>query len=681
MKKFFTLAGLSMALFTATGAQPSVSQLQPNLLSLSESFAEAQLPAALRNFLKTPEGSRYSATQMMSAIRHNKAPQKAAGAYIATTVLSEDFSKWTAGEVGNPDATVVEDNSLMQQPGDWTLFLCQQAGGTCYEGFDEVGDDGPGYVKTFGVDVTQGEKLFRVSCRAMNANAAAQDQLLQGMFLDEKASTIHSASAVALKYNEWTDCEWFLSNGSDSISVMLLGWQGKVYIDDIKIEQITFPLTMAQNINVVRTDADKLSVSWDKVEGATSYKIECHDAFHNVVFGSAEVGDVNTVELTIDQLGADAEESAVVSVTAYDGDKCSYPSTWSGEILAETCGDGVALEATEVDENGFTANWNKAVNAISYLVTTTHSHTAVADGEEFEIFNETFANLPESYDAYNPATIVPMLGMGNLDLLLNRSGWSTDCLMMFYMAPEMPCLVLTNIYNSYGILGKLCSPKTDFSVGGGKVTVSGSGFSSAGDVVVYVGFANALGVLQDGYKEVEFAAGTPSEFSVELEGGAPNSSIVMYIGDSTEEEDMVGLLSLTMKTTLNAGETIAMPHETKTVRFPATSVHFDDPVNANHTYTYAVTPFVNESVIGAKSEDITVSSDITAVNTINASKVSVKAFGGKILVDNPEGADVRVFTVDGRMIGSSNATNASFNVEKSIYIVKAGNQVFKLSAK
>lgn len=677
MKKTITILSMAMMAGMPTMAAPtsaaSLARMNPE--PLTERYAESQLPAALRAFLKTPEGMKYSAADMMRAIRRGMAPVRLPEGVTTETVLSEDFSLWTAGELGNPDPTTVEDNSLMQTPGDWALFLTQQAGGCAYTSFDEVGEDGPGYIKTFGVDVSGGEGIWRVSCKAYNANPNAQDQLLQGMFFDEAASMIHSASSVALTYGEWTDCEWIISGGGESMSAMVLGWQGKIYIDDLRIEQLSYPLASPGNVSATLADVDCLNVTWDKVEGATGYRLEATDSFGYETYGTEETGDTDNCRLYF----TPGIESVTVSVTALADGACSYPGTWHGDVMPESIGECTAQEATDVNADGFTANWTKALNAATYLVGTTRTFEASADGEELVILDEDFTQIPGSYNDMKPATICPMLGYDTLDLFFSRAGWSTDVCMMFYLAENMPCMVLTNMYAAYGLPGTLMSPYADFSVAGGKVTVSGMAMSAAGEIVLHIGFMDADGNINNP-QEVTFSE-EPSQFEVEVEGGTENSCLAIRFADAEEDETMLAVFSLGASMSLNAGEKITLPYRSAWIDYKSTSARFDTPVDDHNSYTYKVFPYFNDQIKGAWTETVNVVNPDGVAELANAGSVNAYIAGGKLHIANPDGIAVEVYSADGARIGSTRSQSAAFDVDGKVYIVRAGGKAIKLIGK
>ena len=609
-KQLLFTAALTATVFASTVlADGRFPGLHKNETGKIETNATECLPAQLVSFLKTPQGSAFTAAQFLDAMKQSPSKITISNNYNVESRYYEDFSGFTEGEVGNPKADPEpdsDDSSLLKEAGT-TIYLVHQAGGTAYEGFRDISEPDPGYVMTRGVDVSAGDRIWKVSCRAMNANPNAQDQSLQGFFLDQVSSSIMSASVQPLKYNEWVDCEWLLSSGVESASAMLFGWRGKVYIDDIKIEQVKYPLAMPKVVSAIRTAADKI-VPQD-----------------------------------------DMPDDMIIYVTALDGDKSSYPGHWTGELLPDEIGECEALEASDISADGFTANWTPASGALNYLVASTQKVVA-EDREEVVIIDEDFKGLPVKYTDMNPAMVSPMLGMGNLDMLLSRSGWQTDLSILFYLAEDMPCLVLTNMYAAMGIPGTFISPVADFSGNEGKVTVSGTALSAAGDIILEAGFLDSSDQMENPV-EIEFGEGMPVAFEEVVSGGKEGSRFAIRLGDCTEDETMLAVLNLKVTKTLEEG----------------------------HSYTYSVLPYYNDTFTGETSNSVTVKAGSGVKDIMsNFSGLRVASSDGVLEVWNNDGVLIEVYSATGMKIGSATTAHAQFNVGTGIYIVKGGDRSFKV---
>ena len=182
----FALA-LTMGAATANaGQQISFNHSQ----NQKQVMTEAQLPVQVKNFLKSEAGKGFTAQQFIDALRNQDAAVKAVAADGSAPTeipfVNEGFSKMTLGSENEPDATPIADfTDLTETPG-WDGFLCYQAGGNVYTGFDTEGEDGPGYLLTPAMDLSDANYsgAHRAMFRVRGANAATAEPKLQIFVLD-----------------------------------------------------------------------------------------------------------------------------------------------------------------------------------------------------------------------------------------------------------------------------------------------------------------------------------------------------------------------------------------------------------------------------------------------------------------------------------------------------------------
>jgi len=593
----------------------------------------------------------------------------------AETIIDENFEKWAKGTQEQPSSEQVTDGmaaQLMSYSGEWVLFDMYEAGGAGYMGFDEVSDDGPGYIKTPAVNIkgTDTQGVYRYTVRVKNVNKDAQEQAFQAFVMDEASSSIVAASTQPMIYNEWSECKWIGATSSDAVSFMGFGWQGKVLINHLKVEKLIYPLS-TPNVMSARLDTDgSIRVEWEKVEGATSYKVV-------ISGGETEpemtVGDVNVCNIPLDEF--DPQATYVAYVTAYEGEKLSYPGYVTCDLEPEQVGTAVALDATEVDADGFTANWEEARFAAKYLVLPTLTHKATVT-ETFNILDEKMKYVPATADLYNPVMVSPLLEMGGADIYWSRAGWTFDLAIFANMTPGMPAIFLSNQYKAYGIVGSVTSPVTDFSVGGGKVKISGFGASAADDAVMECSFIDASGEV---YSSASFElTTTPSNFSVELDGGKADSRLCISMGETAGEEQIY-FTELNISTELAPGENISVPAETVHIDDNVTSGRVECTVDDNNSYAYRVQGYWSANKMGDPSNSIVVGNPSSVKSVENNSSAYVVATSDGIFIANPVGHDCTVFTLDGKLLYSTSSNSVQIALDKGIYLVKIGKKVFKIS--
>lgn len=628
-----------------------------------------------------------SAALPVKALKISSSEQKpvmktaSVGPYVLSdTIVNENFSKWTEGSNEAPSSEMVTEEmaaELMTYPGDWSLFRMYEAGGAGFMGFDNIGDDGPGYIKTPGInllDENGKEGIYRFSCRVMNVNENVTDQGLQAFIFDEATSMIASASAADMTYKEWTECSWIGSTKSPSLSFMAFGWKGEVLIDRLVVERLTYPLaTPVVRKAEFNEDDGTILLTWDKVEGATSYFVEVSQSFNETTLFSGEVS--GTTSCIIDVNAASFDDSFCFYVTACDGEKKSYPGYLVDAFMPDAVGDVEILPATDVTPYGFTANWKPALFASNYLVLPRVEHTA-KEAETYYILNENFSNVPADADEFNAIMIAPVMNFNCMDLYWSRGGWSADMAMMIRLMPQLPVFALTNQYAEMGIPGELVSPVTDFSVGGGKVRVQGMAISSSDDVVMTCELIDSNG---NSYSSEDFEI-TPDGalFDVNLDGGLPDSRLVLKITESCDGGDVAIFTNIAVSVELERGETITVPAETVRAGGRVTSADVKCDIDDDNRYSYAVMGYSSNSLVGAPSQYVNVNEG-SAVKALNAMGAGAFISGGVLRVTNPSGEACSIYTLDGKLVKSFSEKAIALDVDKGIYIVKVGGKSFKLT--
>lgn len=662
MKKFYFLSACAAFLLAATTASAQ-------FRSISLDKKSAPLPEAVSNFLKSDAGKAFSEDQVREAYGRGavKAPKKDAGV-MYETVLTEDFAKWTSGSEDAPDSEdVTQDStklqSLMTTPGDWSGLMAYQAGGMAYLGWDSEGDDGPGYLKTHFIDLTRGQGVYRVTMRARSVNPDNENQMLQIWSLDEGSSNIINAQAVAFG-SEWTDLEWILSGGKKLTSIMFYANSGKALVDDLKVEQVFYPLATPDNVDAYMADVDQVKVSWDAVDDATSYYVYAENSDDDDVVVAEATVENNVATLNFTPI---ADTYYRIVVVAKNGDDESYPGSWWGMFEPEEVGTPVALAATNVSETGFTANWERGTNAAQHIVAVTQKHVATADGEEFTFFDDDFSSLD---DATDEAVVVAQFS--GCDKYFKRGGWTGDL-----VAGYAGMIALTNLYAAYGYPGSITSPAIDFSLGDGKVKVSGVAMSLMDDAVLSVALKKGSTTLSEQTVDV---AQTGSLIDVELEGGEAGSQLVMSIYDASEDGDYIFLDNLKMTMTMNKDQEIKLPYSTTYVSYPATSLDVEMPLAGYDDAWYTVQGYFSDELTSDVSNEINVKEGTAIRSTKLNGNAKVSVEGGYLTVSNPSHSPIAIYTVGGQLVAQSKgaAATSSFELSKGAYIVRVDGQSFKV---
>lgn len=628
------------------------------------------LPEAVLNFLDTGAGKAFTARQFAAAQAKAEVPvvSKASGLKYEA-VLSEDFSKWTAGAENAPDAADIAEDSIslqqyMNMQGGWTGLYAYQAGGTVYFGSDAV--HGPGYLKTPSIDLRGSQGVYRIKMRARTADANHVEQMLQIFSLDEGASSIINAQAMPFG-QDWTDLEWLLSGGAEKTSILLYGNSGNIYVDDLTIEKVTYPLNTPKITQVTLEDANVVKVKLQPVEGATSYYLYAQDsdADNKVVAQTT----VTAAEAVLNFLPEDGTYYKIYAVAkGSEGD--SYAASWWGKLAPEAVGEPVALAATNITDNGFTANWERGVNAAKTILAVTQKHVATVDNEPFVIFDDDFSSLSDATEE-NPVTVAQM---GYCDKYFKRSGWYGDVVAGFG-----GMIAITNSYASYGLVGSITSPAMNYGIGGGKISVSAKVQSYVDDAVLSVAFMD--GNAKVGEQTVD--VGTQgSTFSIDLNGGKEGYKLCISIKDAAESGDFIFIDDLKISGTMNKGESITLPYTSFYVPYPATSYDVSLPLTGEDNATYTVQGYFSDELKSGVSDEVTVKRGAgIGYLSQGGCKPAVIMTADGISFCNPGHAAVCVYTADGRMVASFKGISDNVNVplRGGIYIVRIGGETFKVS--
>ncbi len=697
-KLFLVLATCSLCLAPWGYADTSNPIEVANLDQIREAKALSELPAPLRSFLKSDAGSKYKASDFVKFLRNEPTSQIQKAPTIENAdftpeeivVLSEDFSKWTAGSEGNPDATDIAADSTtmqtyMQTPG-WNGFLAYQAGGVAYLGLDEVGDDGPGTLLTPELNLAATGGAYKLKFRARSANPMQETQALQTWTLDNATGSIINARGYDIT-SEWTECEMDFTGGGNRSMILLHGMQGMVYFDDFEVIAYDYGIGKPVVEDMALLSLDQISARWTKVENATSYHVALYDV-DNGVYALPEY-DIQSADTTcVIDFPIVASTYYRLEVKATDGEHLSPAGTLFGYLTPDAVGTPEALPATDVTDESFTANWNAASFAYCYEVNVTKHHIAQADGDVVVLSDENFDLMPGG-TAEGPQTLVQL---NYMDKYMQQPGWMVDLGLTGFTSDDSGILGITNMMADWGIPGFLLSPTFDLSNGGGKVKVEFKAKSFLDDAVLVLSLVNyEEGVPFPGYVGVPVGT-TWQDFSYELEGGVNGCEIYIMVYDATEGGDVIYLDDLKVTQTLNKDEYIRFPYRKVAseessvlqaiVETPGSAAGDFYSYTVNGYFPITIDPVYGDEILyGEESNEVYVNAP-DAVKAIDADKAAKAYFAGdELRIENPAGEPVYIYTIGGALIKADvtgSAVVTSRLTQKGVYIVRVGNQAAKV---
>lgn len=191
------------------------------------------------------------------------------GGIIEKTILTEDFSKFTAGNenqydgtrLDNPETGVISDE-YFNTPG-WKGNEIYQAGGCAYIGFSEEYQE-TGILITPSIN-TQGAIYINCRMRCHNFDS----DIVGYNIVDENLEVIDANVDFIRVTDEWTEVSWFTSAGTENSHIYIYSYAQKVLIDDIEIISLSLPApTLKAETNI---SSNSFTANWGAIDDADSY--------------------------------------------------------------------------------------------------------------------------------------------------------------------------------------------------------------------------------------------------------------------------------------------------------------------------------------------------------------------------------------------------------------------------
>ena len=188
---------------------------------------------------------------------------------IETTILTEDFSKFTAGSDGNPDHVRLDDaesgvisDEYFNVPG-WKGSEVYQAGGSAYIGFSETYQE-PGLIITPLINTTG---AIYINCRVRTVDPAGD---VIGYNIIGEDMELYDANVDFFRAtSNWTEISWFTSAGAENSYIYIFAYSKNIFIDDIEVVSVKLPApTLQEETNV---GSNNFTANWTAVDDADSY--------------------------------------------------------------------------------------------------------------------------------------------------------------------------------------------------------------------------------------------------------------------------------------------------------------------------------------------------------------------------------------------------------------------------
>ena len=625
-------------------------------------------------------------------------------------VMFEDFAKMTSGSEATPDteANIIKDefeypwintkDEYFKQAG-WGSGNAYPAGGTVY--LDSNPND-MAHINTpmLNVAANGGIAWIRFKARAKNAGDNPQVMVEAAETFNMSPSwRMMGSAALPQLSTEWKEYSMFFYGGGEYTLFNIVSVMAPVYIDNIEVFTVKQHIGTPTTLPHTNYEGTSFNANWTPVEGATGYKVNVFTL--NKETGKAEYLFENKPVTTnkFHVTGATSGQTYFYNVAAT---KDNYTSIPSDKMFVYNLEAPVLKDVTNLDRNKYTAEWSTVPSAERYNYIAYYDRKADKTGE-FVVTNEDFTGVkdadgnltgwtkedpnPGSYDSY----YIPEM---------KQAGWKGT---QYAPYTDYICLDGWQYYHNHQDAG-LISPEMDMSKDGGKFTVNVklAGASTIAidennnEFTAYTQAAFALFNYNEttcDYEQAEliYPEGYPKavngdwkNFTINFTKGSKKSIIGIY-AVYADEHLYLDDLKITQK--YQAGESLNDPfifrrwlQEPKVdITIPA----FVGKSDVSHRVTAFKTNSdrnVKKQYVESKFSELKKVGTANGISNIGLSKAVVKMEGNNVYVNNINGENVQIYTLDGQLVynnkGEKNIRVAL--TQHGAYIVKVGNKTIKL---
>lgn len=625
-------------------------------------------------------------------------------------VMFEDFAKMTSGSEATPDteANIIKDefeypwintkDEYFKQAG-WGSGNAYPAGGTVY--LDSNPND-MAHINTpmLNVAANGGIAWIRFKARAKNAGDNPQVMVEAAETFNMSPSwRMMGSAALPQLSTEWKEYSMFFYGGGEYTLFNIVSVMAPVYIDNIEVFTVKQHIGTPTTLPHTNYEGTSFDANWTPVEGATGYKVNVFTL--NKETGKAEYLFENKPVTTnkFHVTGATSGQTYFYNVAAT---KDNYTSIPSDKMFVYNLEAPVLKDVTNLDRNKYTAEWSTVPSAERYNYIAYYDRKADKTGD-FVVTNEDFTGVkdadgnltgwtkeepnPGSYDSY----YIPEM---------KQAGWKGT---QYAPYTDYICLDGWQYYHNHQDAG-LISPEMDMSKDGGKFTVNVklAGASTIAidenknEFTAYTQAAFALFNYNEttcDYEQAEliYPEGYPKavngdwkNFTINFTKGSKKSIIGIY-AVYADEHLYLDDLKITQK--YQAGESLNDPfifrrwlQEPKVdITIPA----FVGKSDVSHRVTAFKTNSdrnVSKRYVESKFSELKKVGTANGISNIGLSKAVVKMEGNNVYVNNINGENVQIYTLDGQLMyknkGEKNIRVAL--TQHGAYIVKVGNKTIKL---
>lgn len=317
----------------------------------------------------------------------------------ATVVVDESFSAFTEGTAESPSDTDISGytGKLAQTLSGWSGKKIYEAGGALL-----IGEGGYLQTTRYGMSTTNGNSRITLRLKAKASYGEAVSLYV----------SYNKVADFMLEDNEWKEVSVVTDRGTSSSYIKIQPMLEGVVVDRILVEQSRAFVIAPEAYQPTDADGSSFTARWKRVTGATGYLLNVYsmkeDGTRAYLIADAEY---TTTSAKVEGLAEGT--TYYFTVRAKVNDNVSEESEEIEVIKAISELEApVALPATGVGANGFTANWNASADAEKYVLSVyckesfANATTKNIVDEDFsgitigEMNSIEFGSLTEALDAY-----------------------------------------------------------------------------------------------------------------------------------------------------------------------------------------------------------------------------------------------------------------------------------------
>lgn len=638
-------------------------------------------------------------------------------------IVKEDFAKMTTGSQAAPDYDTdlndyeMYDNAWInmlddftQTPG-WGSHNAYSAGGAIYlEGDSET----QGQLNTPMLNVSRNSGICFLQ---FDARVPEDNEVVEQVVV-EAAETYNMQPSWKFLGNtqlpqlttDWQTYTIQFYEGGEYTLFNIVNYSAPVLIDNVRVFQVDqYVATPTPNPhkNYARVDDNtaKFDLSWSAVDGAESYVLNVYDKDAN---GKPQNYIQKDVEVKDNKFTVDNAVTGTIyyyTVSAKKGEHVSMPSV---EVQVKGIVEPVLSVSSPINGDKYTAEWKNVGGAERYNYISYFKQEATEDCR-MEVSKLNLVgmkydsdDMEVEYSVDNPSSYT--LDRGALADEIGQAGWTVKHYAIYKDALTIDAFWTVEAKSDAGLI----SPEMDLSKDGGKFRVK---LRACAEYLPYY----------EAYPQAAVAL-----FNYDEEKGDYVQSELIYAGDKNVDGDwkrydcdfttgtarsIVGiygtwapgnlyLSDVAIHQNYKKGDSFLNPFHYLNWLVPGTgettSVEVTIPAKAYERDIYHQAQSVRVKAEGDQFSGATFLesrfSDLQKVGfcpltngvndaKLNVSGATVSLAGNNIVVNNPQKAEVALYTLDGMLVASDNSCAEVVTLPAAAhgkYVVKVGKQSVKL---